>query len=1162
MINHVALLAISVAYVGVLFGLAYAGDVRARNAPRASRHALVYCLALSIYCTSWTFYGAVGRATSSGWDFLPIYLGPVCLFLFGYPVLQRIVQISKGNNITSVADFIGARYGRHQIVPSIVAVIATIGIVPYIALQLKAVSFGFDVMVGGGVASAEGSGTTALVAAVMAAFAILFGTRELSATENHHGMVLAVAFESLVKLIAFIAVGLYATFLLYGPGLEQITWSRSLSLGTSGGSSTSNFLTQTLLAAFAIVCLPRQFHIGVVENASPRDLKAARVVFPIYLLLVSLFVLPIAEAGRAHFAARQVAPDTFVLALPLALGHPWLGLAAYIGGFSAATGMVIVEAIALATMISNELVMPVLVRSRGFGRIGGLSIPRVLQLVRRIAVVLIISLAYLYYTSFTGTGTLTEIGLLSFAAVAQFAPSLFGGVLWKGGSYVGAAAGLASGALLWFYTLLLPAMAKTGSWSGSLLAHGPFGIAWLRPQALLGSEIADPLTHGVAWSLFVNASCYVGLSLLRKPGLRDSLQSANFLDIRRTPTVPTVELPHSLATVGDLHELAHRFLGGSRASELLQSCSPAQGGTLDSNDQVSPRFARLVEHALAGVIGASSARLVLSTTLRGRNMRPEDVVRLLDETSHAILFTRELLRTALENLPQGISVIDDQLRLVAWNQRYQSLFGYPSELLVIGRPIEDLIRFNAGRGWLVTDDIEKSVERRLMFMRAGGAYLHEREMPNGVVLEMRGNPMPGGGFVTSYSDVTNYKQAQAALQEGNTSLEMRVSERTAELVRLNTELARSKVEIERAHLSKTRFLAAAAHDLAQPITAARLFISSVDRRQLAGPSIGLVEKAQAALGSAEQTLTGLLDYSRLDGGSERVRREHFELEAVVQSLLDDFALLAIEKGLTLKAHGCRQVVLSDPYLLRRVLQNFLSNAIRYTARGRVVVGCRRHGDSVTIHVIDTGPGIPARLHADVFQEYRQFVGRDRVARVGLGLGLAIARRISVLLDHPIGLRSTVGRGSDFSIRCPIGDRSQVESRRALPAASPAGPFAGKTVYCVEDQQEVLAGLEALLASWGCRTQGYRDAALALDGASGSWLPPDLLIVDYHLDSDAQGLDVAHRLRAIWRRNVPVIVVTAADLREHQLRPDEGLVHILRKPLRPGALRALMDVVLS
>jgi CheY-like chemotaxis protein/anti-sigma regulatory factor (Ser/Thr protein kinase) len=316
------------------------------------------------------------------------------------------------------------------------------------------------------------------------------------------------------------------------------------------------------------------------------------------------------------------------------------------------------------------------------------------------------------------------------------------------------------------------------------------------------------------------------------------------------------------------------------------------------------------------------------------------------------------------------------------------------------------------------------------------------------------------------------------------------------------------------------------------------------------------------LSSAERTLTSLLDYSRLDGGTEFVRREHFHLETVVRPLVNDFAIMAAKKGLHLRVLNCDHIVMSDAHLLRRVLQNFLSNAVRYTLQGRVVLGCHRAGERLLIHVLDTGPGIPAELHSAVFQEYRQFPGDERVARMGLGLGLAIAKRISLLLDHPIALRSIPGRGSDFSISVPLGRVDQTDASRPSTDDVDAGTFTGKTVYCVEDKEEVLGGLEALLASWGCKTQGYTDAVRALGNAPNAFPPPDLVIVDYHLGGGFEGLDVATKLKAIWGKKVPVIVVTAADLRDHHLREDDGVVRIMRKPIRPGALRALMDVVLS
>lgn len=1160
MISRATLLAISVAYVAVLFGVAWFGDRRARLPPRGPRHALIYSLALSIYCTSWTFYGAVGRARSSGWDFLPIYLGPACVFVFGYPLLQRIVRISKGNNITSVADFIGARYGRHRMLPMTVTVVAAFGIVPYIALQLKAVSFGFDVLVGetGAVSSPQAIGAQLAVAAVMAIFAVLFGTRELSATENHHGMVLAMAFESLIKLLAFVAVGVLALTLIGGPGFHPGRIAHAAALPASAGQFGISFWTQTALAAFAILCLPRQFHIAVVEHAGPSDLKTARTVFPIYLAIVSVFVIPIAEAGRQVFSA-PVSPDTFVLALPLALGHPWLGLVAYVGGFSAATGMVIVETIAIATMISNEIVMPILLRGGRLSRAMLMEVPRVLQRVRRVCVVGVISLSYLYYLRFTAQGSLAQIGLLSFAGVAQFAPSLVGGVFWRGGSWIGACAGIIAGALLWAYTLLLPAIVQGTGWGDALLARGPFDTGWLRPQALFHLDGLEPLSHGVFWSLAVNLALYVGLSMLRKPGLRDLLQAANFLNVHRAPLVAAARLPPSTASVGDLQELAVRFLGAARADDLFARCVSPEGARLQATDQLSPELARTFEHTLAGVIGASSARLVLTTTLHGRKMSPEDVVRLLDETSHTILFTRELLRTALENLPQGISVVDADLNLVAWNQRYKTLFGYPEHLVMVGRPIEDLIRFNAGRGWLLTADVERSIERRLEFMRKGANYTHARQLPDGTTVEILGNPLPGGGFVTSYSDITVYKQTEAVLQEDNTLLERRVHERTAELLELNSELARSKRDVERAHESKTRFLAAAAHDLIQPITAARLFVSSVERAPLASSIERLIDKAEGALQSAEEILAGLLDFARIDGGAQPFRPETFDLQALIQPLVDDFAVPAADKGLELRVRNVRHLVHTDQHLLRRVLQNFLSNAIRYTARGRVTIGARRRGEHVEIHVLDTGPGIPAPQQDEVFLEYRRLVDDERFAREGLGLGLSIAKRIAELLGAPIGLRSRVGRGSDFSISIPLGDR------RHLPLPSTAAPaaqeaFRGVTVGIVEDELAVLEGLQALLESWGCMTWGESDAERALQSAP-TRPAPDLLIVDYHLGSRLRGLDVARRLRAIWGCKVPVIVITAANLHEHHVDPGDDVIRIVRKPLKPGALRALMDVLI-
>ena len=1165
MLSSWALFVISTGYVALLFAIAYFGDRKARIAGAPTRKPWVYSLALGVYCTSWTYYGAVGRAATSGWDFLPIYLGPVLVFVFWTPLLERIVRISKRHNITSIADFVGARYGRHQPVAMLITGIAVIGVLPYIALQLKAVAFGFEVL---SVPSPEGASAifdnAILIAALLAAFAILFGTREVVSSENHHGMVLAIAFESIVKLVAFMAVGAYAVYVLRGGFSDAYAKAMALPqvVETLGDPKwRAGFVAQTILAGAAILCLPRQFHVAVVESSALSDVRIARWLFPAYLALISVFVIPIAAAGLEQFARSKVAADTFVLALPLAGGHQWLALATYLGGFSAATGMVIVETIALSTMVCNELVMPLLLRSGRVAHGRGHDVSQLIKLIRRVAIGAIVGLAYLYFRLFTGPGTLTQIGLLSFTAVAQFAPAIIGGVYWKRGRYQGVVAGLCAGASVWFYTLLLPELVTTGGPS-SLLTEGPFAIGWLKPQSLFGLSMLDPVTHGAFWSLALNALAYVVVSLKGTPRLHERLQAARFMGEASAHPAPQREVPTSAATVGDLQELLECFLGRDSARGLLEQYAARSGrAELLPHERADPALVRECEHQLAGALGASTARLVMASMLRGRDMEIEEVVRLLDETSHVIQFNRELLRAALEHLSQGVSVVDAELKLVAWNNRYVELFEYPPGLITVGRPIEEVLRFNATRGLLHAADIEAALSRRLDHMRAGHAYTHERALPGGTVLEIKGNPMPGGGFVTTYSDVTAHKRTQRALQEANEMLEIRVANRTRELTNLNQALADAKSDAERANYSKTRFLAAASHDLAQPITAARLFLSAVENAQLPeGPST-LIGKAESALTTAETLLTGLLDISRLDAGAEEVRLSHFDVATLLDPLAAEFHVLARNRGLSLRLAHCHQVVHSDARLLRRVLQNFLANAVRHTAKGRILIGCRRRGDKLRIEVWDTGPGIPDEKQAEIFEEFRRLDRPDPNGERGLGLGLAIADRTARLLRHPLTLRSRLGQGSVFAITVPLGDRAAI---LPPPKTRLLGPdrVAGSVVMCVENEPAVLSAIEALLNDWGCEVIAMRDRGSAISCTRGRNGAPDLLLVDYHLDGGDSGITVAEELQTIWGGGVPSIILTADHtLAAKRAAASQGY-HVLGKPLKPAALRALMNRMLA
>ncbi len=1163
MLANWALFLISAGYVAVLYGIAHHGDrARAKALARGQKSRLqawVYSLALGVYCTSWTFYGAVGRAAGSGWDFLPIYLGPLLVFVFGAPLLARLIAASKRHNITSIADFIGARYGRHQRLAMLASLVAVIGVVPYIALQLKAVAFGFEVLARPLAVPTSGGfiDNAFLIAALLAGFAILFGTRQVVSSESHHGMVLAIAFESLIKLLAFLAVGLYVCYGLFngfGDAYQQALQLPQLTEPQHSGSWQAGFWSQTLLAAIAVVCLPRQFHVAVVESTSPQDLQRARWVFPLYIVLISAFVVPIAAAGLLRLPAGTVA-DTFVLALPLAGGHGLLSLVAYLGGFSAATSMVIVETIALSTMLCNEVVMPLLLRSKRLALSSRGDLSGLLKGIRRIAIVLLIATAWLYHHLFTGPGTLSAIGLLSFVAVAQFAPAVIGGMVWRGGSYQGAMWGLAAGFALWLYTLLLPGLLAHTSVGIEWLATGLFKLSELRPQALFGSTGLDPITHGALWSLTANFSTYLLVSWLAQPRLAERLQAVRFLasDGSHLTTSPAATTPATTpATVGDLLALLEQFLGSDGALTQVQRFSAQRGKPAPARHERADReLLHFTEHLLAGALGASSARLLLASTLRGRDMQPEDVIRLLDETSHAIAFSQDGLRATLEHLSQGVSVVDKDLRLVAWNQRYLELFNYPDELIHIGQPIESLFRYNAKRGLLGVGEIELLVARRMEHLQRGTPYRHERPLPDGSVIEIRGTPTPGGGFVTSYADVTEYTLAQAALRKANDTLELRVAERTAAL-----DVATR--EAQRANEAKTRFLAAASHDLVQPLHAARLFLAAADGNEVPSTTGVLLSRVGDSLAAAEQLLSSLLDISKLDSGALPVHRETFAADTLLLPLAREFEALAATRGLKFRYRPTSALLHTDAALLRRVLQNFLGNALRYTRQGRVLLGVRRCAENLRIEVWDTGPGIAPEQQLLVFEEFRRLHAQDAAGERGLGLGLAISERIALLLQHRLTLRSWPGRGSVFALTVPLGSAKDLKS--ATRSDSNNHRERPVTVLLLDNEPLALGALAALLQRWGHQVIAVAGVSAAI-AACQHRPAPDLVLVDYHLDDGDSGIDVATRLRALWQTDVPCAVITADPTSAAREAAAAHGYALLQKPVKPASLRALMQRLL-
>src|ERR1017187_7641450 len=665
MLHGTVIFLVAFAYLGLLFAIAYYADQRADAGRTIIASPYVYSLSLAVYATAWTFYGSVGRAASDGIGFLPIYIGPTLMIALWWVVLRKMLRISKQNRITSLADFIASRYGKSALLGGLVTVIAVIGILPYISLQLKAVSNSFTILVQypqiimpDQVSATPIRQDTALwVALILAAFTIAFGTRHLDAAEHHQGMVAAIAFESLVKLLAFLAVGVFVTFGMYDGFGDVFARAaarpelRAMMTPLEGvAGSYGNWVWLTILSMMAIMFLPRQFQVAVIENLDEKHLKTAIWLFPLYMLAINVFVLPIAFGGLLRFPDGSVDADTFVLTLPMAEKHELLALLVFIGGLSAATGMVIVETIALSTMVCNDLVMPVLLRLHRLRLNERRDLTGLLLGIRRSAIVLILLLGYLYFKLAGEAYALVSIGLISFAAVAQFAPAILGGIFWKGGTRAGALCGLLAGFGVWLYTLLLPALARSGWLPITFLDHGPFGIELLKPLQLFGLSGLDQINHSMIWSMIANIGAYVGVDRKSTRLNSSHRQASLFVDVfRQTRESGGARFWRGTASVPDLYNLLARFLGSAKADSAFGEHASAKGRRWPEERLLADAdLVHYVEVQLAGAIGAASARVMVASVVKEEALTVDEVREILDEASQVVVYSHRLEQKSRE----------------------------------------------------------------------------------------------------------------------------------------------------------------------------------------------------------------------------------------------------------------------------------------------------------------------------------------------------------------------------------------------------------------------------------------------------------------------------------------------------------------------------------
>ncbi|MES2477808.1 MAG: sensor histidine kinase [Bacteroidota bacterium] len=666
--NKLFIAGCSILYLLLLFVIAYWVEQRRKKGMNILDKSWIYALSLAVYCTGWTYYGSVGRAVTNGPEFLSIYLGPSIMCALFIPLLRKLLRICKTQRISSIADLISTRYGKNYTLGIIVTLCCVIGIIPYIALQLKAISSSFQLISNTrqNIGADSWNDNTYLIAGILSIFIIIFGTRSVDASERHEGLVAAIAFESLVKLIAFIAVGIFVTYFLFDGFSSVFTSAHTAGFKEfftlNNGFGNNDWLAMILVSMLSIIFLPRQFQVSVVENTNERNIYKAIWLFPLYLFLINLFVLPIAMGGKL-LLGNTVSADTYVLSLPLHFNKPALSLLVYIGGLSAASGMIIVETIALSTMMSNHLVLPLIFSSKKMELNGEKNTVRNIKFSRRASIIVILLLACIYDKWIASSTSLVSIGLVSMAAVAQFAPATIGGLYSKILTRKGAIAGIITGFSIWFYTIIIPSFVNAGFIDSSIMSDGLFGIDWMKPQALFGLTSMGLLAHSFFWSILLNIGTLIAVSLVSQPSRQEEYQAELFVNIYKYQGITGGPgMWKTSANISDVNALLANFIGAARAEKLLSSY--AQRHKIPFNQkEADPRIIDFSEKILTGVIGSASARFLVSSIAKEEEISIDKVLSIVRESQQVLELNKELKKNSLElsKAKEQLTEVNEQL---------------------------------------------------------------------------------------------------------------------------------------------------------------------------------------------------------------------------------------------------------------------------------------------------------------------------------------------------------------------------------------------------------------------------------------------------------------------------------------------------------------------
>ncbi|MFT4652582.1 MAG: Na+/proline symporter/signal transduction histidine kinase [Patiriisocius sp.] len=1131
-------LALAIAYLTLLFWVAKWGDTNSQTARWLTSHPFIYSLALGIYCTAWTFFGAVGQSTKQQWMYLPILLGPIIVYVVFYRFIYKLTHVSKKQHISTIADFISSRYGKRQVVALLVTTIALLAAIPYVALQLQAIGSTFKL-----ITKQEDTAVVIILSTTfIALFAMYFGTRNTDVTQYRRGLILAISLESCIKLFALILVAIVG-YSFWDANPQQALLHEYMQPDALHAFVSFDFWVQTLMAAAAVICLPRQFHVAVIDNLKISHLRTARWFFPVYLVLIALTIPIIAAAGKAIFAGQNINGDSYVMGIAILSDSILLQVIVFLGGLSAATAMIIVATLTLSTMITNDLVLPKLMDK---GTYAGVNRVKRIKNIRRFIILGILLLAFAYQQQMANQTSLASIGLLAFSLVIQLLPAIVGGLYWQRAHAHGLYAGLLAGFVVWLMVLFIP-----------LLNPGA--------SDYLSGYQTHLLSQGALYSLVANITFFIGFSILAKPTLIDRIQAKLFVE---PATIASQYDENKIIEVNidDLKTLIARFTGEKRCEQLFEVYTLQSSKNPQIHGKVDEALLAFCERALGGVVGSSSSRALIDSLVRGKSLDIADVVNFFDDTTQAMQFNMSALLTSLENIDQGISVIDKNLRLIAWNKRYTNLFNYPDNLISIGASIEPLIRHNTLRGNCEAGEIESQIEKRMSLLRNSTAHKFRRTRDNGHVIEMVCNPLPGGGFVISYSDITGYIEAQEALKESNIDLAARVEKRTEEVHSINAELRleierrnklekslmRAKKEAEDANESKTRFLALASHDVLQPLNAAKLYLAVLQETKFDDDTLDILTKLNDSVVSSESIISTILDISRLDQGQLKPFIEAVSVTQTITPIVNEMTMKAKQKGLELRFKGLDCWVSADKTYLYRIIQNLVSNAIKYTQKGKVLLTVRKRANKILIQVRDTGIGIPKHQQVAIFGDFYRV---ENTNEQGVGLGLGVVKRLSQQLACKVRVDSQEHNGACFSIELI----SVAPPEKPMVVITPANSvFSKLRILCIDDQQENLDAMKTILVKWGIEVAIAKSYKESIEMAN--MLKPHILLVDYQLGKGPNGLEIIELLRLQLNTILPACLVTAKKSDDLLKLCSEQGVNYLSKPIKPAKLRSLIQTM--